>query len=94
MLKFGLNKFVQCKLSSHLWCGCPRLRNGEKNIPARDPKQCGGVGGECSIILLMLMMMMRMMMMMIDDGDDDDDGVQAVQDVDGDDIVVVVDDEN
>ena len=51
------------------------------------PNSVGGVGGECSIILLMLMMMM-----MIDDGDDD--GVQAVQDVDGDDIVVVVDDEN
>ena len=50
------------------------------------PNSVGGVGGECSIILLMLMMMM------IDDGDDD--GVQAVQDVDGDDIVVVVDDEN
>jgi len=52
------------------------------------PNSVGGVGGECSIILLMLMMMM----MMIDDGDDD--GVQAVQDVDGDDIVVAVDDEN
>jgi hypothetical protein len=43
--------------------------------------------------MMMLMMMMMRMMMMIDDGDDDD-GVQAVQDVDGDDIVVVVDDEN
>ena len=51
----------------------------KKHIPARDPKQCGGVKGYCTIIWMMMVMvgtMMMMMMMMMsknEDNDDDDD---------------------
>ena len=62
------------------------IQKYQKTIPARDPKQCGGVGGQCMTMLLLMMIMIMVIMVMIVmvmvmvNGDDDDDDVDVEED--------------